>query len=149
MKAGGDYFIHPTTAAQRRYEALRAYLYDDEPAETVAGRFDYTAATVRQLASELRAGRLELFVETRPGPKGPRKQPLVRQRVLELRAHDLSITQIADILTGEGSPVSHDTVWQVLQSEGLERLAVRGAGRLPPPAPAARTPTVKVKPLGR
>jgi transposase len=149
MKVGGDYFTHPTTAAQRRYEALRAYLYDDEPAETVASRFGYTAATVRQLASELRAGRLELFVDAKPGPKGPRKQPLVRQRVLELRARDLSITQIADILTGEGSPVSHDTVWQVLKGEGLERLAVRGAGRLPPPTPAARTPAVKVKPLER
>jgi hypothetical protein len=67
--------------------------------------------------------------------------------VLELRARDLSITQIADILTDEGTPVSHDTVWQVLKGEGLERLAVRGAGRPPPPAPAARTPTVKVKPL--
>ena len=149
MKAGGDYFVNPATAAQRRYETLRAYLHDDEPAEVVAGRFGYTPATVRQLASELRAGRLELFVEAKPGPKGPRKQPKIRQRVLELRARDLSITAIADILTDEGMPVSHDTVWQVLTAEGLERLAVRGAGRPPPPAPVPRTPTVKVKPLER
>jgi len=147
MKAGGDYFTHPATAAQRRYEALRAYLHDDEPAEQVASRFGYTPATVRQLASELRAGRLELFVEAKPGPKGPRKQPKIRTRVLELRARDLSITQIAKLLTDEGMPVSHDTVWQVLQGEGLERLAVRGQGRPPAPTPAARTPTVKVKPL--
>lgn len=147
MKAGGKYFTHPTTAPQRRYEALRAYLHDDEPAEAVADRFGYTPATVRQLASELRAGRLELFADPRPGPKGPRKQPQIRQRVLELRARDLSVTAIAKILTDEGMPVSHDTVWQVLNSEGLERLAVRGAGRPPPPLPAARTPTVKVKAL--
>jgi transposase len=147
VKAGGEYFTQPTSASQRRYEALRAYLYDDEPAEQVAERFGYTAASVRQLASELRAGRLELFVEGKPGPKGPRKQPVVRQRVLELRARDLSVTAIADILTDEGTPVSHDTVWQVLKGEGLERLAVRSAGRPPPPAPAARAPTVKVKTL--
>lgn len=147
MKAGGEYFTHPASAPQRRYEALRAYLYDDEPAGQVAARFGYTEATVRQLASELRAGRLELFVDTTPGPKGPRKQPKIRQRVLELRARDLSVTQIAKILTGEGMPVSHDTVWQVLKTEGLERLAVRGAGRPPPAAPAARTPAIKVKAL--
>ena len=147
MKAGGAYFANPATSAQRRYEALRAYLHDDEPAEVVADRFGYTPATVRQLASQLRAGRLELFADARPGPKGPRKQPKIRQRVLELRARDLSITQIAAILTDEDMPVSHDTVWQVLQAEGLERLAVRGAGRPPPPAPVPRTPTVKVKPL--
>lgn len=147
MKAGGDYFVNPTTPAQRRYEALRAYLHDDQPAEQVAEKFDYTPATVRQLASELRAGRLALFADARPGPKGPRKQPKIRQRVLQLRARDLSITAIADILTDEGMPVSHDTVWQVLQSEGLERLAVRGAGRPPPPSPVPRTPTVKVKAL--
>lgn len=147
MKAGGEYFTHPTTAPQRRYEALRAYLHDDEPAEAVAARFGYTPATVRQLASELRAGRLELFADPRPGPKGPRKQPKIRQRVLELRARDLSVTAIAKILTDEGMPVSHDTVWQVLKAEGLERLAVRGAGRPPSPLPAARTPTVKVKTL--
>ena len=110
MKAGGDYFTHPATAAQRRYEALRSYLHDDESAETVAGRFGYTPATVRQLASELRAGRLQLFADAKPGPKGPRKQPKIRVRVLELRARDLSITQIANILTDEGMPVSHDTV---------------------------------------
>jgi transposase len=149
MKAGGEFFVNPATAAQRRYEALRAYLHDDESAETVAESFGYTPATVRQLASELRAGRLQLFAEARPGPKGPRKQPKIRTRVLELRARDLSITQIAKILTDEGMPVSHDTVWQVLQAEGLERLAVRGVGRPPPAGPAPRTPTVKVAPLER
>lgn len=147
MKAGGEYFTHPTSAPQRRYEALRAYLHDNEPAGQVAQRFGYTAATVHQLASELRAGRLQLFIDTKPGPKGPRKQPKIRQRVLELRARDLSITAIAKILTDEGMPVSHDTVWQVLKTEGLERLAVRGAGRPPPPVSAPRTPTVKVKTL--
>jgi hypothetical protein len=46
------------------------------------------------------------------------------------------------------SPVSHDTVWQVLKGEGFEeRLAGLSAGRPPPPAPAACTPTVKVKTL--
>ena len=110
MTAGGEFVVNPATAAQRRYEALRAYLYDDVSAEQVAESFGYTPATVRQLASELRAGRLALFAETRPGPKGPRKQPKIRTRVLELRARDLSITQIATILTDEGMPVSHDTV---------------------------------------
>ena len=57
MKAGGEFFVNPATAAQRRYESLRAYLYDDEPAETVAGRFGYTPATgVRQFTRASRHG---------------------------------------------------------------------------------------------
>jgi hypothetical protein len=58
-------------------------------------RFGYSPATIRQMAAELRAGRLELFVSSKPGPKGPRKQAAVRDRVLELRAADRSITEIA------------------------------------------------------
>ena len=42
---------------QRRYEAVRCYFLDGLPAEQVGARFGYSAATVHQLAAELRAGR--------------------------------------------------------------------------------------------
>ena len=50
--------------------AAHPVLHDDQSAQIVAERFGYTPATVRQLASELRAGRLELFADAKPGPKG-------------------------------------------------------------------------------
>lgn len=128
MRAGGEYFTEPAEPAQRRYEALRAYFLEELPAAEVGERFGYSPRVVHQMASELRAGKAELFAAAKPGPKGPRKSARVRERVLELRAGDRSVTEIAQSLTGEGTPVSAQTVWAILAAEGLERLERRPAG---------------------
>jgi transposase len=123
------------SAAQRRYEALRAYFTEEMPAAEVADRFGYSTASVRQMATLLRKGRLSLFAETRPGPKGPRKATgHLRARVLELRAAGHSVTEIAAACTREGMPVSAQTVWLILDAEGLPRLPRRDEGRRGPPA---------------
>ena len=123
MRDGAEYFTQPVNAAHRRYEALRAYLVDDASAVEVADRFGYSTASVHQMASLLRKGRMEFFADTKPGPKGPRKAGRVRDRVLVLRAQDRSVTEIAAVLAGEGTPVSAQTVWTILQAEGIGRLA--------------------------
>jgi hypothetical protein len=136
MRSGGEYFIAPAEPAQRRYEALRAYFIEELSAAEVGERFGYTPAVVHQMASELRAGKAQFFASSRPGPKGPRKTPRIRDRVLELRAQERSVTEIAQALTAEGTPVSAQTVWAILAAEGLERLERRSAaqrGAPPPP----------------
>jgi hypothetical protein len=70
VREGAEYFADPASAAQRRYEALRAYFLDGMPAAEVADRFGYSTASVHQMATLLRKGRLNLFAEARPGPKG-------------------------------------------------------------------------------
>jgi transposase len=127
MRPGAEYFLEPGEPAQRQYEALRAYFVDAASAAEVAAAFGYTPATVHQMAHELRAGKAELFRSSRPGPKGPRKTGRIRDRVLALRATDRSVTEIAAALTAEGTPVSAQTVWTVLQAEGIERLPRRAA----------------------
>src|SRR6266851_3219857 len=135
MRDGAEYFTVPAGAAQRRYEALRAYFTEEMPAAEVAGRFGYSTATVHQMATLLRKGRLALFTQARPGPKGPRKATgTLRARALELRAAGHSVTEIAAALTAEGMPVSAQTVWQILDAEGLPRLGRRDEGRRGPPA---------------
>ena len=135
MREGAEYFTEPACPAQRRYEALRAYFLDEMPAAEVADRFAYSTATVHQMATLLRKGRLALFAEARPGPKGPRKATgTLRARALELRAAGHSVTEIAAALTAEGMPVSAQTVWQILDAEGLPRLPRRDDGRRGPPA---------------
>src|ERR1019366_7861043 len=143
MRSGGEYFSEPAEAAQRRYEALRYYFVEEARAEQVAARFGYSPATVHQLAAELRAGRTDFFRSSKPGPKGPRKTTTVRERVLVLRAGDNSVTEIANVLTAHGSPVSAQTVWGLLKSEGLERLQRRRPG-----GPAPRLQPAKAKPIG-
>jgi len=135
VRQGAEYFTEPAGPAQRRYEALRAYLLDEMPAAEVADRFGYSTASIHQMATLLRKGRLALFAGTRPGPKGPRKATgTLRARVLELRAAGHSVTEIAAALTREGLPVSAQTCWQILDAEGIPRLPRRDDGRRGPPA---------------
>jgi len=135
VRAGAEYFTTPTGAAQRRYEALRAYFTQDMPAAEVADRFGYSTASVHQMATLLRKGRLALFADPRPGPKGPRKATgELRARVLALRAAGHSVTEIAAALTAEGLPISAQTCWQILDAEGIPRLPRRDEGRRGPPA---------------
>jgi hypothetical protein len=135
VRQGGEYFTEPANAAQRRYEAMRAYFLDEMPAAEVADRFGYSTASVHQMATLLRQGKLTMFAQTRPGPKGPRKVTgQLRTRALELRAAGHSVTEIAAALTREGMPVSAQTAWQILDAEGLPRLPRRDDGRRGPPA---------------
>ncbi len=135
MRPGAAYFLQPNSSQQRRYEALRAYFVDGLPASQVADRYGYSTASVHQIATLLRAGKLRLFAHTKPGPKGPRKATgELRTKILRLRAGDHSVTEIAQALTADGLPVSAQTVWQLLQAEGLPRLPRRDEGRRGSPA---------------
>jgi hypothetical protein len=135
MREGAGYFLHPAGSSQRRYEALRAYFIEDMPASEVADRFGYSSASVHQMATLLRAGKMSLFTDPRPGPKGPRKATgELRQKVLALRTAGHSVTEIAAALTAEGLPVSAQTCWQILEAEGIGRLPRRDEGRRGPPA---------------
>jgi hypothetical protein len=135
MRSGAEYFLAPAGASQRRYEALRAYFVDDMPAAEVADRFGYSTASVHQMATLLRGGKMSLFTDPRPGPKGPRKATgELRARVLALRAAGHSVTEISAALTAEGLPVSAQTCWQILDAEGIPRLPRRDEGRRGPPA---------------
>jgi hypothetical protein len=145
MRAGAEYFAEPGAPAQRRYEALRAYFVEELPAAEVGARFGYSPAVVHQMASELRAGRAVFFRDSRPGPKGPRKAQRIRDDVLALRARDRSVTEIAAALGAAGTPVSAQTVWTILEAEGLERLPRRAAGQRGAPAP--RLAPVKARAL--
>jgi hypothetical protein len=143
MRRGGEYFTQPAEPTQRRYEALRCYFIEDLSAAEVGERFGYSPAVVHQMASELRAGKAQFFTSSRPGPKGPRKTERIRDRVLELRAAERSVTEIAQALGAEGTPVSAQTVWSIFAAEGLERLERRPAAERG--APLARLEPVKAR----
>src|SRR5260370_6063295 len=146
MRPGAEFFTEPSGSARRRCEAMRAYSADEQPAEGVADQFGYSTASVHQMATLLRSGRMRLFADPRPGPKGPVKATgLLREKVISLRARRLSVTEIARILTAEGTPVSAQTVWKICAADGLPRLradaaASRGPPTQQPPVRAAALP---------
>src|SRR5438309_11276014 len=114
MRTGAEFFTEPSGSAQRRYEAMRAYFVDEWPAAQVADQFGYSTASVHQMATLLRSGRMRLFADRRPGPKGPVKATVpLREKVISLRARLLILTKIARILTAERTPVSSLTVWML------------------------------------
>ena len=111
MRPGAEYFTQPGGVGQRRYEALRAYFVEEASAAEIADRFGYSTASVHQMATLLRTGKLAPFLEAKPGPKGPRKATgAVREKVLALRAGGRSVGEIATALAGSGTPISAQTV---------------------------------------
>lgn len=151
MRSGAEYFLEPSERAQRRYEALRAYFVEELAAADVGARFGYSPANVHQMASELRAGRTAFFVDSKPGPKGPRKAHRIRDEVLALRAQDRSVQEIAAALAAAGTPVSAQTVWTILAAEGVERLPRRTAAQrgAPPRLAPVKARALEAWPAGQ
>src|SRR6266581_3419693 len=114
---------HPTQPNQRRYEALRAYLYEGASLDQAAGRFGYTPATLNSLARDLRAGKLALFAPAgKPGRKHAPKKDRARGRVIQLRRDGLSVYEISTRLAVEGIGLNRTGVGQILAEEGFGRL---------------------------
>ena len=93
VRSGAEYFLSPD-AAQRRYEALRAYFVRRD----AGGGGGRPVRLLHRLGAPdghpAAPGRMELFADTTPGPKGPRKATgEVRDQVLALRAAEHSISR--------------------------------------------------------
>ena len=134
-RTGHERFTQPTLAAQRRYEALRAYYVEELPTAEIAARFGYTKASVQTLISQYREADVgELFQASRPGPKRQPKKDAARERALELRRTRHGIEEIVAELERAGTPLSRTAVWEILREEGLSRMPSPRRAR-PGPAP--------------
>jgi len=51
-----DYFVHPVEALQRRYEALRSVVVEEQPMKEVAQHFEVSYGTIRNWVSEFCRG---------------------------------------------------------------------------------------------
>ena len=118
---------------QRRYEALRAYLFQGASLQQAADATGYTRDALASLVRDLRAGRLTVFAPPgTPGRKSAPKKDAARGRVIELRRDGLSVYEISTRLGREGTPLGRTAVSDILREEGFGRL-LRG------PAPEAST----------
>jgi len=118
---------------QRRYEALRAYLYEGASLQQAADATGYTRDALASLVRDLRAGRLTVFAPPgTPGRKSAPKKDAARGRVIGLRRAGLSVYEISTRLAQEGTPLGRTGVSGILREEGFGRL-LRG------PAPEAST----------
>ena len=51
-----DFFVQPTEAAHRRYEALRSVFVEEQPMKEVAQHYDISYGTIRNWVSEFCRG---------------------------------------------------------------------------------------------
>jgi len=120
-RSGGEYFATPEPGPQRRYEALRAYLLDGEPAATVAQRFGYTTTGLYSAVRDFRANRggaRDFFADPRPGPKTAPAKDAARTRIIELRAQGHSIDEIGTVLAREGVALNRTGINEVITEAG-------------------------------
>jgi len=122
-RRGWEAFARPAGVNQRRYEAVRAYVYEGAALGEAAGRFGYSPSALASLVRDLRAGKLALFADPgRPGRKSAPKKDAARGRVIELRRQGLSVYEISARLQAEGRPLNRTGVGQILAEEGFGRL---------------------------
>jgi len=122
VRTGGEFFAAPTSGPHRRYEALRAYLLDGQPATLVAARFGYTTTGLLSAVRDFRAGARDFFTDSRPGPKHAPAKDAARDRILALRAEGHSIDEIAATLRTEGIPLNRTGISEVIADAGLPRI---------------------------
>jgi hypothetical protein len=122
-RPGWELLAGPGQVNQRRYEALRAYLYEGASLQQAADATGYTRAALASLVRDLRAGKLTVFAPPGvPGRKSAPKKDAARARVIELRREGLSIYEISSRLTQEGTALGRTAVSGILREEGFGRL---------------------------
>src|ERR1022692_836192 len=122
-RPGWELLADPGQVNQRRYEALRAYLYAGASLRQAADATGYTRAALASLVRDLRAGRLTLFAPPgAPGRKSAPKKDAARGRVIELRRAGLSVYEISARLSLEGTALGRTGVGDILREEGFGRL---------------------------
>jgi len=120
------YFLEPTNATHRQYEALRAFFVDGVPSAEAARRFGYSPGSFRVLCHAFRQDpRRRFFLAPSTGPKAAPKRDPVRQQVIALRKQNLSIYDISEALTRSGQSLSKAAVALVLKEAGFARLPRR------------------------
>jgi transposase len=120
-----DYFTHPKEAAQKRYEALRAYYLESLTQEEAAKRGGYSTTTFQSLVSNFQNGKIKFFVKPQYGPKRRRISDYEHNKIISLRKSNHSIYEIKTVLSSEDHETSLQTISRVLDEEGFAKLQRR------------------------
>src|ERR1700685_2270905 len=120
--ANQQFFLSPQFPMQRQYEALRAYLVDEEPSADVARRFGYSPGAFRVLCHQFRHDPLKRASFSRQPQRGPQSSPArdrVRDLAIAMRKRNLSVYDMQRELAAAGHTISINslTVLHVIDRE--------------------------------
>lgn len=120
------FFLEPSNATHRQYEALRAYFVDHLPSAEAAGLFGYTPGSFRVLCYDFRQNpKRAFFLPPIKSSKVVPEKARVRETIVSLRKRNLSIYDIQRALTQNDQALSPPAIAAVLKEEGFARLARR------------------------
>lgn len=126
------FFLEPTNATHRQYEALRAYFVEGLSSTEAAERFGYSKGSFQVLCSKFRVNpHRNFFITPKKGPQAAPKMDSLRNDVIALRKQNLSIYDITAALKKEGKNLSPAAVGKILKDEGFARLPKRGDDERP------------------
>ena len=141
-----QFFLQPSNLTHRQYEALRAYFVDKVPSAVVATRFGYSPGSFRVLCHQFRQNpQRPFFLPASKGPKQAPKKDRTRQKIVDLRKHNLSIYDISKALRTEAISISPAMVGVILKEEGFARLPRRRDEERPPGAMPTIAPVADLR----
>lgn len=133
--ANEKFFLSPQFPLQRQYEALRAFLVEEEPSGDVARRFGYSPGAFRVLCHQFRHDpdkRASFFRQPRRGPQTAPARDRVRDLAVAMRKRNLSVYDIQRELATVGHTISINSLTVLLHEEGFSRLPRRADDERPP-----------------
>ncbi len=129
------FFLSPQFPMQRQYEALRAFIVDEEPSGDVARRFGYSVGAFRVLCHQFRHNpdkRASFFRQPHRGPQTTPARDRVRDLAVAMRKRNLSVYDIQRELAATGRTISINSLTVLLREEGFSRLPRRSDDERPP-----------------
>jgi len=129
-----NFFLSPQSPLQRQYEALRAFLVDEEPSADVARRFGYSPGFFRVLCYQFRHDPQKRASFFRLPQRGPQSSPIrdrVRDLAVAMRKRNLSVYDMQRELAGAGHTISINSLTVLLREEGFSRLPRRADDERP------------------
>src|SRR5216683_2560241 len=129
-----NFFLSPQFPMQRQYEALRAYLVEEESSADVARRFGYSPGAFRVLCYLFRHDpqkRASFFRQPQRGPQSSPARDRVRDLAVALRKRNLSVYDMQRELAAAGHTISINSLTVLLREEGFSRLPRRADDERP------------------
>jgi hypothetical protein len=149
-----DFFIQPSTTAQRHYEALRAFYLEKNSAHDITKRFQMSPAYFKKLRSDftksLQHNINPFFLFKKAGRKTRHTKSNTIDRIIALRKQNYSIADIKATMHADNINLSLDTIDKILKAEGFAPLPKRTREErrmiaLPPKLQAPRAMSLKVQ----
>lgn len=126
-----EFFLNPSSIAQKQYEALRMYYVEGKSSKEVAQKFGYKhrgfTTIITEFNRKLKANDTEnlFFKATQRGRKTTDKTNKAKDTIISLRKNYHSVEEIKSILDGKGYDISERNIYNIIKQEGFSRLPRR------------------------